>query len=72
MYLQHAINLNCNYTEQIAALNKLVVDYAIDQIYGEVDGYLKYKRDSSNMYTIMPYPTLTTTKAKTLELKKWF
>lgn len=72
MYLQHAVNLNCNYTEQIAALNKLVVDYAIDQIYGEVDGYLKYKRDASNMYTIMPYPTLATTKAKTLELKKWF
>lgn len=72
MYLQHAINLNSNYTEQIAALNKLVIDYAIDQIYGEVDGYLKYKRDASNMYTLMPHPTLVTTKTKTLELKKWF
>ena len=56
----------------IEALNKLVVDYSVDQIYGEIDGYLKYKRDASNMYTIMPYPTLATTKAKTLELKKWF
>lgn len=72
MYLQHAINLNTNYREQIAALNKLVIDYAITQIYGEVDGYLKYKRDASNMYTIMPHPTLVTTKSKTLELKKWF
>lgn len=72
MYLQHAINLNSNYREQIADLNKLVIDYAVTQIYGEVDGYLKYKRDASNMYTIMPYPILATTKAKTLELKKWF
>jgi hypothetical protein len=72
MYLQHAINLNSNYREQISALNKLVIDYAINQIYGEVDGYLKYKRDASNMYTLMPYPALATTKAKTLELKKWF
>ena len=72
MYLQHAVNLNCNYREQIEALNKLVVDYSVDQIYGEIDGYLKYKRDASNMYTIMPYPTLATTEAKTLELKKWF
>ena len=72
MYLQHAVNLNSNYREQIAALNKLVIDYAVNQIYGEVDGYLKYKRDASNMYTIMPYPNLVTTKSKTLELKKWF
>lgn len=72
MYLQHSVNLNSNYREQITALNKLVVDYAVNQIYGEIDGYLKYKRDTSNMYTIMPYPTSDTTKAKTLELKKWF
>ena len=72
IYLQNSVNLNSNYREQIAALNQLVMDYAVNQIYGEVDGYLKYKRDASNMYTIMPYPSLATTKAKTLELKKWF
>ena len=72
IYLQNSVNLNSNNREQIAALNQLVMDYAVNQIYGEVDGYLKYKRDASNMYTIMPYPSLATTKAKTLELKKWF
>jgi len=72
MYLQGSINALSNYTEQIIGLNKLVVDYAVNQIYGEVDGYMKYKRDASNMYTLIPYPTMATTKAKTLELKKWF
>jgi hypothetical protein len=72
MYLQHAVNLSSNYTEQIMALNKLVIDYSITQMYGEIDSYMKYKRDASNMYTLMPYPMLATTKAKTLELKKWF
>ncbi len=72
MFLQGSINLSNNYTEQIKALNRLVIDYAVNQIYGEVEGYIKYKRDASNMYTIMDHPTLASTKAKTLELKKWF
>jgi hypothetical protein len=72
MYLQGSINALSNYTEQIIGLNKLVVGYAVNQVYGEVDGYMKYKRDASNMYTLIPYPTMATTKAKTLELKKWF
>ena len=72
MYLQNAVNLCTNYTEQIISLNKLVIDYSVNQIYSEIDSYMKYKRDASNMYTLMPYPTMSTTKAKTLELKKWF
>ena len=72
MYLQGSVNLLYNYTEQIIGLNTLVINYAVNQIYGEIDGYMKYKRDASNMYSIIPYPTMTTTKAKTLELKKWF
>lgn len=72
MFLQGSINLCSNYTEQIIALNKLVIDYSVNQIYGEIEGYIKYKRDASNMYTIMAHPTLSSTKAKTLELKKWF
>ena len=50
----------------------LVIDYSVKQIYGEIDGYMKYKRDASNMYTLMPRPILESTKTKQLELKKWF
>jgi len=72
LYLQHAINLPYDYTEQIRELNMLVIDYSVKQIYGEIDGYMKYKRDASNMYTLMPRPILESTKTKQLELKKWF
>ena len=30
--------------QQIEALNKLVLDYAIPQVYGSAQGYMKYKR----------------------------
>ena len=72
IYLQNSINLPYNYTEQIEGLNKLVMEYSIKQILGEADGYMKYKRDASNMYTLLPTPILETTKDKVLELKKWF
>lgn len=72
IYLQNAINVQSNYTEQIVALNKLVVDYSVDQILGEAEGYMKYKRDVSTMYMPMSLPSLETTKNKTLELKQWF
>jgi hypothetical protein len=72
IYLQNAINLPYNYTEQIEGLNTLVMEYSIHQILGEADGYMKYKRDASHMYTLLPTPILETTKNKTLELKKWF
>ena len=45
IYLQHASNLPNNIREQISELNGLVSKYCIPQIYGEVDGYIKYKRD---------------------------
>ena len=72
IYLQHAVNLPYNYTQQIEDLNTLVITYSVTQILGEIDGYMKYKRDASNMYTLMPRPVLETTKDKLLELKKWF
>jgi hypothetical protein len=73
IYLQHAINLPYNYTEQIEDLNKLVLDFSIKQVFGEAEGYLKYKRDVSTLVDPLPLPILSSTaKTKTLELKKWF
>ena len=72
IYLQNSINLPYNYKEQIEGLNTLVMEYSIHQILGEADGYMKYKRDASHMYTLLPTPILETTKDKVLELKKWF
>lgn len=72
IFLQHSLNLHSNYREQIISLNQLVIDYSVKQIYGELEGYMKYKRDVSNMYTLMARPTYANNKGKTLELKKWF
>ena len=33
---------------------------------------LKYKRDASNMYTVMTWPAYDNVKGKTLEMKPWF
>ena len=59
-----------NITEQIVKLNNIVVGYAVKQIYSEAISYLKYKRDSSTMYSIMNHPTNSSNKNNTLELYK--
>ena len=56
---------------EIKHLNKLVCDYAIPQVYGEADGYMKYKRDISTMATPMQRP-ISTYHTNTLETKTFF
>jgi hypothetical protein len=58
-------------TSEIITLNKLVCDYAIPQIYGEADGYMKYKRDVSTMAKPMQRP-ISTYHTNTLETKTFF
>jgi hypothetical protein len=60
-----------NVTSEIIVLNKLVCDYAIPQIYGEADGYMKYKRDVSTMAKPMQRP-ISTYHTNTLETKTFF
>mgnify|MGYP001440248923 CR=1 FL=1 len=71
VFLQHSKNLRTHIREQIYELNKIITDYAIPQIIGEANSYIKYKHDSSKMYTPMSLPTATYND-KTLELKPWF
>lgn len=72
VYLMYSKNLSMNIKEQIKKLNDLVLDYAIPQVYGEAEGYLKYKKDVSTMYTPIAHPILSRVNDKQLELKKWF
>lgn len=71
VFLQNSKNLDCNLREQIIDLNKLVEMYSIDQVYKEAISYLKYKRDASNMYTLLALPSNSSTRGKTLELQKF-
>jgi len=72
IYLESAMNQPTNITEQIASLNGLVCSWCIPRLISEARAYINYKRDVSNMYTLIPPPTLSTMKGKTLELKPWF
>ena len=72
IFLQYSKNLPDNIPHQINELNKYVFDYAINQVYNEADGYMKYKRDASTMWTPLAPPILSYSNDKQLELKKWF
>ena len=71
IFLQHASNLSTNITQQVEALNNLVLDYAIPQICSEAEGYIKFKNDVSTL----PVPlqrASSTYSNNILELKKFF
>jgi len=73
MFLQHATNRADYIAQQVAALNKLVIDYAIPQIYGEVQGYLKYKQDVSTLAVPLSRPgTQSMAGVNTHQFKSWF
>ena len=72
IFLQYSRNEVENIPSQIAALNRLVLDYAVGQVYGEVEGYMKYKQDASTMYQPIAPPVMSNVNDKQLEFKKWF
>ena len=72
VFLQNSANMQCHITEQIEALNKIVVDYCVKQIYGEVQGYLTYLHDASTLVVPLQRPVMSNTNNKSLELKKFF
>jgi len=72
VFLQYSKNLPSDIQGQIERLNNLVLDYAIGQVYGEAQGYMKYKYDASNMYEPIARPVMSKANDKQLQLKKWF
>jgi hypothetical protein len=72
VFLQHAMNQTCNTTQQIIALNQIVLDYCIPQVYNEAKGYKKYLVDVSTMYHPIDRPILASNNDKELVLKPWF
>ena len=72
LFLQYARNQPTGIAQQISDLNKIVLDYAVSQVWGEAEGYMKYKRDASTLVVPLSLPILSSTNDKQLELKKWF
>jgi hypothetical protein len=72
IFLQYSANLPGNISSQIEALNQMVLNFCIQQVYSEAKGYMKYLSDASNMYVPIAHPILAKDDDKELVLKPWF
>ena len=70
IFLQNSQNLKDNIPLQIDTLNKLVLDYAVGQVYREAEGYMKYKRDASTLVSPMEPPIMSKNHNKQLIYNK--
>ena len=58
---------SCDVTSQVEALNKHVLDYAIEQVYNEALSYLQYKKDINQLPTPIAHPISTDFNDKQLQ-----
>lgn len=72
IFLQYSANKSTDIPQQVDALNTMVLNYCIPQVYSEAKAYLKYLSDASSMYVPMSHPILAKENDKQLELKSWF
>jgi hypothetical protein len=72
VFLQHAANQPNNIPEQITELNKIVLNYCIQQVYSEAQGYMKYVDDVSTLVVPIAHPVQASNTDRTLEFKSWF
>ena len=72
VFLQHAANKPFDISGQIRELNKIVLNYCIQQVYSEAQGYMKYLDDASTLVVPLAPPIMESTYDKQLELKPWF
>ncbi len=72
IYLQHAANQFNNISQQIFELNNMVLEYCIQQVYSEAQGYMKYINDVSTLVVPISHPIDADNTDRVLEFKKWF
>jgi hypothetical protein len=72
IFLQYAANKKNNITSQIQELNKMVLNYCIESVYGEAQGYIKYLYDASTLVVPISHPVMANNSDKELVLKPWF
>lgn len=72
VFLQNSANQPNNITQQIAQLNKIVLEYCIQQVYSEAQGYMKYISDASTLVVPISHPVMANENDRQLELKPWF
>jgi hypothetical protein len=72
VYLQYAANQINNVSDQVAELNQIVLNYCVQQVYGEAQGYMKYINDASTLVVPIAHPVMADNTDRQLFLKSWF
>ena len=72
VFLQNSANQPHNIPQQIAQLNNIVLEYCIQQVYSEAQGYMKYINDASTLVVPISHPVMANDNDRQLELKPWF
>ena len=72
VFLQYSANQPNNISQQIAQLNNIVLEYCIQQVYSEAQGYMKYINDASTLVVPISHPVMASENDRQLELKSWF
>ena len=72
VFLQNASNQSTTIPKQIEELNKMVLNFCIQQIYSEAQGYMKYLDDASTLVVPIAHPVMANNTDRELTLKPWF
>jgi hypothetical protein len=72
VFLQYSANMPSNISQQIEELNKIVLNYCVQQVYSEAQGYMKYVDDVSTLVVPIAHPVQASNNDRQLELKSWF
>lgn len=71
-FLQYSTNNSDHIDKQLHRLNEIVLCYCVDNVYSELNMYVKYLYDASTIAEPLSNPILSNMKDKTLEFKNWF
>ena len=71
-FLQYSANQKTNIKEQVYQLNQMVLNYCIQQVYSEAQGYIRYIYDASTLVVPIAHPVMADNTDRQLEFKTWF
>lgn len=72
IFLSNSSNLPSDITGQIEALNRIVIDWCVNDIYGEAQSYLRFREDLTSLAEPMEKPKQNDRDYKHLEFKGFF
>ena len=72
IFLQYSANQLNNIVQQVNELNKMVLNYCIQQVYSEAQSYMKYISDVSTLAVPIAHPVMPDNSDRELTLKSWF